>query len=224
LPYAGIDLTAGRRASDLAGLEDSGAAVAFGQAVTDDEIVEMLRRWGARIVAIDSPMGFPAGMCCLEASCACTPIHPGTGRSAERALAALGIACFWTTKRSIIKSMIYRAMILKTHLEDAGYIVLEVFPYASKRILLGRRLPRKSLPAGIDSLLEGARGLLPDCAWPDPWSPGHDQLDALFCAITARLYALGETENLGAADEVPIVVPRSSPILVRDTTAGSPGY
>jgi predicted nuclease with RNAse H fold len=223
-PYVGIDLTAGRRASDLAGLDARGATVIFGQAVTDDEIAEMLHLWGARIVAIDSPMGLPAGLCCLETSCACAPTHPGTGRSAERALAVRGIACFWTTKRTIIKAMVYRAIALKARLEEAGYTVLEVFPYASKRVLLGRRLPRKNLPAGIECLVAGVRALLPGCAWPDPWAPGHDQLDALFCAMTARLYVLGETEELGETDEVPIVVPRLASSPAPDTTAASPGY
>jgi predicted nuclease with RNAse H fold len=158
-------------------------------------------------------MGLPAGLCCLETTCDCQPLHTGTGRSAERELARLGIACFWTTKRTIIKSMIYRAIALKACLEAQGYTVLEVFPYATKRILLGRGLPRKSRPAGLERLVDGARALLPACRWPEPWTPGHDQLDALYCAMTARLYARGETEALGEADEVPIIVPRLSGLV-----------
>jgi predicted nuclease with RNAse H fold len=126
-------------------------------------------------------------------------------------LAQRGIACFWTTKRTIIKSMIYRATALKRQLEREGYSVLEVFPYATKRILLGRALPRKTRPEGLARLVEGAQTLLPSVRWPDPWTPGHDQLDALYCAITARLHARGETEALGDVDEVPIIVPRVNP-------------
>jgi predicted nuclease with RNAse H fold len=148
-------------------------------------------------------------LCCLEESCGCLAKEAGTGRSAERALAERGISCFWTTKRTIIKTMIYRAMALKTRLESDGYTVLEVYPYATKRILLGRRLPRKNRPEGLSHLVSGARGLLPQCLWPEDWKPTHDALDALYCAITARMFALGETESLGNADEVPLVVPRA---------------
>jgi predicted nuclease with RNAse H fold len=208
LPFVGIDLTAGRRATDLAAIDAGGRHVAFSTCRTDDEIVDALTAFGARIVAIDSPMGLPAGLCCLEESCRCTPMHAGTGRSAERALATRGIPCFWTTKRTIIKPMVYRAIALKDRLEAADLTVLEVYPFATKRILLGRDLPRKSRPLGLARLIDGARGLLPRCTWPDSWTPSHDQLDALYCAITARLYAQGATEALGDPDEVPIIVPR----------------
>jgi predicted nuclease with RNAse H fold len=104
--------------------------------------------------------------------------------------------------------MVYRAIRLRARLQTAGYVVLEVYPYASKRILLGRRLPRKMSPEGLALLREGARRLLPRCRWPEPWAPSHDQLDALYCAITALLYDRGETEALGDPEEVPIIVPR----------------
>jgi predicted nuclease with RNAse H fold len=213
LPNAGIDLTAGKRVSDIAALDLAGGRVAFMTALTDDDILDVLSRVGAEVVAIDSPMGLPAGLCCLEETCSCAPVDGAVGRSAERVLIKRGIPCFWTTKRTIIKSMIYRAIPLKSRLESEGYTVLEVFPYAVKRVLLGRRLPRKSLPDGIAHLVLGARGLLPDCCWPEPWAPGHDQLDALYCAITARLFTLGQTEALGDPAEVPIIVPSGSAAL-----------
>ncbi|HZT07472.1 MAG TPA: DUF429 domain-containing protein [Chloroflexota bacterium] len=206
-PFVGVDLTADARPTDLAALNRGGTVVSFSQAVTDDELSEALRGLGARVAAVDSPMGLPAGLCCLEESCACAPTG-GTGRSAERELAKLGIPCFWTTKRSIIKRMVYRAIRLKSRWEDEGIEVIEVFPYAVKRIMLGRALPKKSTPDGVARLVAGARAALPECRWPDYWAPGHDQLDALYCAITARLYALGETEALGDPAEVPIIIPR----------------
>src|ERR671933_671126 len=98
-PFVGIDLTAGRRPSDVAALDLSGEDVVFAQGVTDDELTALLHELAAEIVAVDSPMGLPAGLCCLEESCACLPTG-GTGRSAERELARRGIACFWTTKRT----------------------------------------------------------------------------------------------------------------------------
>lgn len=211
LPFVGIDLTAGVRATDVAALNRGGTTVRFDSVRTDDEIVAIVRRSQGRIVAIDSPMGFPAGLCCLEASCACFPSTGQTGRSAERELARRGIPCFWTTKKTIIKTMIYRAIALKQRLEAEGSVVLEVYPYAVKRVLLGRDLPRKSSAAGLARLVTGAQSLLPDCQWPGDWSPSHDQLDALFCAMTARLFSAGQTELLGDISEVPIVLPYAPP-------------
>src|SRR5262249_31571897 len=147
-----------------------------------------------------------AGLCCLEAACDCMPTG-GAGRSAERELAKLGIPCFWTTKRTIIKSMIYRAIGLKARWEAAGLEVLEVFPYAVKRILIGRDLPRKNTPDGIARLVGGAHLALPGGRSPEPWTPSHDQPHRPYCAITARLHALGQTELLGDPNEVPIVIP-----------------
>ena len=209
LPYVGVDLTAGGRVSDLAALDLAGERVGFPSVLTDDDLLAALAELGAAVVAVDSPLALPTGFCCLEESCSCAPVDGAVGRSAERALIKLGIPCFWTTKRTIIKSMIYRAIALKARLERNGYTVLEVFPYAVKRILLGPELPRKSLPEGVQRLMIGAQVLLPDCRWPEPWAPGHDQLDALYCAITARLFALGETEALGDPAEVPIIVPKA---------------
>ncbi len=208
-PYVGVDLTAGGRVSDVAALDLAGQRVAFATALTDVELLAVLAELRAAVVAVDSPMALPMGYCCLEESCACGPVDGAVGRSAERALIKLGIPCFWTTKRTIIKRMIYRAMGLRIRLEAAGYTPLEVFPYAVKRMLLGPRLPRKNRPEGVAYLVAGARSLLPACRWPEPWRPGHDQLDALYCAMTARLFALGATDALGDAAEMPIIVPKA---------------
>lgn len=205
-----MDLTAGKRVSDVAALDLAGERVAFTTALTDDDLLRALADFGAEIVAVDSPMALPRGLCCLEETCSCAAPDGAVGRSAERALIKRGIPCFWTTKRTIIKSMVYRAMDLKVRLEAEGYTPLEVFPYAVKRVLLGRKLPKKTLPQGIQALVDGARSVLPNCCWPDSWAPGHDQLDALYCALTARLFALGQTEALGDPGELPIIVPRDA--------------
>src|SRR2546423_390917 len=91
-PFIGIDLTAGKRPSDVAGLTVSGRAK-FAASVTNGEIVHLMRGRGGQFVAIDSPMGFPAGLCCREEPCDCAPADGLTGRSAERELAKLGIPC-----------------------------------------------------------------------------------------------------------------------------------
>ncbi|MBI2315510.1 MAG: DUF429 domain-containing protein [Betaproteobacteria bacterium] len=124
-PYVGVDLTAGARPTDVAGLNEAGTSIRFERIGADAELLDLVADIGARAIAIDSPMGLPRGMCCLEEPCPCAPLDAGTGRSAERALAAMGVSCFWTTKRTIIKPMIYRAIALRDRLTAAGYATLE---------------------------------------------------------------------------------------------------
>ncbi|HEY3116928.1 MAG TPA: DUF429 domain-containing protein [Chloroflexota bacterium] len=218
-PFIGIDLTAGKRPSDVAGLTQSGRAK-FLTSTTNAEIVRSVHALGGQIVAVDSPMGFPVGLCCLEETCECAPLDGLTGRSAERELAQLGISCFWTTKRTIIKAMIYRAIELKAALEASGCIVLEVYPYAVKRLLLGKPLPKKSTELGLARVVAGAREHLPGFRQPAGWQPTHDQLDALFCAITAQLHAAGQTQSLGDPSEVPIIIPRVPEVGTRALPGG----
>src|SRR5690349_10986280 len=146
--YAGIDLTFGRRPAAAAALAEGLAWHELAMPGSDEELVEFVRRHGARIVGIDAPLSLPAGLCCLEAACACGSSGPGSGRECERALARLGIGCYFTTKRSIIKEMVYRGMRLKRRLEAEGLAVIEVYPYASKVRLFGKPLPRKSSAQG----------------------------------------------------------------------------
>ena len=76
----------------------------------DSDILALAEKWRPSVVAIDSPLGFPKGMCCLEESCPCRSVHNFKGRVCERELLARGISLYITTKRSFIKPMIYRAI------------------------------------------------------------------------------------------------------------------
>jgi predicted nuclease with RNAse H fold len=201
--FVGIDLTAGARPSAAAALSDNLSLAALELLRSDEELREFASRHGAEIVAIDAPLSLPRGQCCLEPRCGCQSAGPGQGRACERALSRLGIGCYYTTKRSIIKTMVYRGMRLKAALEGSRVAVLEVYPYATKVRTLGRPLPRKSSAAGrayfaaaLSQLLGQELGLL-----------DHDQADALFCAYTAWLHARGRTEALGSLGEGQIHIP-----------------
>ena len=118
----------------------------------------------------------------------------------------MGIGCFWTTKRSIIKAMIYRAMELRASLEDQGMEVLETYPYASKVRLFGKPLPKKSTPHGLAYLRDRLVVLMPTL---EPWAESldHDLCDALAIAYTALLHHRGRTEVLGHPQEGALVMP-----------------
>jgi uncharacterized protein len=195
--FVGIDLTAGPRLTAVAALEENLAINELALLGSNDELLEFARRSHASVVAIDAPLGLPRGMCCLDLECDCQSSVSSSGRECERALSRLGIGCYYTTKRSIIKAMVYRGMRLKAALEADGRTVLEVYPYASKVRLLGRPLPRKSSPEGRQYLAEALGRLLGT----EVGSLDHDRADALFCAYTGALYSKGLTEALGNVDE-----------------------
>ena len=207
--FLGIDLTgSGRRPSAYALLDDDGDVLDLGYLGDDAEILRLVERRAPRFVALDAPFGLPRGLCCLEERCPCSPESPQPGRACERELASrYGIPCFWTTKRTIIKAMVYRAIALRAALEERGAEVLETYPYAIKVRLFGRHLPKKSTREGVAYLRRRLLALLPSLA---PWveTLGHDLCDAVVAAHAAVLHHRGDTEVLGDPSEGAMVIPR----------------
>jgi predicted nuclease with RNAse H fold len=206
--YLGIDLTSSvRRASAYAVLRDDGSLAGVGAAREDAELLVLTGRWRPRVVAMDAPLSLPRGLCCLEEACPCRPVAPDGLKAAERELFQQGISLYATTKRSIIKPMIYRAMGLRRTLEERGITVIEVYPYAAKVHLWGKGMPKKTTPAGRQWLRERLEGLVPGLREHEE-RLGHDQLDAIVAAHTAYLYDCGQAEGVGDPDEGLIWVPR----------------
>jgi len=199
----GLDLTAGGRPAAAAALAGDLSHHELALLDTDEDILAFTRDYGARLVTIDAPLGLPTGQCCLEDACDCRPEQPGSGRECERALSRLGIGCYYTTKRSIIKAMVYRGLRLQDALRANGCGVLEVYPYASKVRLFGKPLPNKHTPAGKAFMQAGLSRLLGTDIGP----LDHDSTDALLCGYTGWLHARGLTEALGSATEGQIHIP-----------------
>lgn len=205
--YLGLDLTASPfRSSGFAVLGDGALLLAVGWVGSDQEILALADRWQPCLVAIDAPLSLPAGLCCLEESCACQPQAADGLKAAERDLIARGFGLFRTGKRSIIKDMVYRAVGLRRALEERGWTVIEVYPYASKVALWGKPIPRKTRVSGRiwlrDKLAERVFGLREHSG-----PLGHDQLDALVGAYTAYLYHQGRAAALGDPAEGLIYLP-----------------
>jgi predicted nuclease with RNAse H fold len=220
--YLGIDPTsAPRRPSAFAVLDDQGSLRDAGLVGDDDDILALARRWRPRYLAIDAPLSLPEGMCCLEESCPCTPASPDGLKAAERALLKEGIGLFRTTKRSIIKAMVTRAIGLRRSLQQRGHAVMEVYPYASKVRLFGRPIPKKTTKAGRQWLRHRLEDLVPGLsALRTPplrmaereheGRLGHDELDAIVAAYTAYLSGQGRAEAVGDSREGVIYVPKAS--------------
>ena len=215
-PVVGIDLTSSEsKSTACAVLDSSGALMALTKLLTDTEIIEFVREHRPAVVAIDSPLGLPRGMDCLEEAHDCESVHSFKGRQCERELMSAGIPLYFTTKRSIIKRMVYRAIALAERLRscdgtEAATIspdVIEVYPYASKVALLGRKIPRKTTPQGLAFLTGALTALVPGLARTDV-ELDHDLLDAVTAAHTAHLYRNGQTMSFGIEEEARIHAPR----------------
>ena len=184
--FMGVDLTSSyKKATACAVLGPSASLTYLGFKLTDDDILELAQKTGATSVGIDAPLGFPRGMDCLEESCKCTSVHPFGGRLCERALVDRGISLYFTTKKSFIRPMIYRARRLANRLREQGRTVLEVYPFASKVYLFGKPIPSKTKPEGVAFLRERLRPLIGGLdAWERAlesweWELDHDLCDAI---------------------------------------------
>ena len=209
MKVVGLDLTTSpEKATAFAVLTKEMDIVAEGFVNRDEEVIALAAEQRADLVAVDARLSLPLCLCCLEEDCNCRPVSPRKGRQCERELSALGIGCYYTTKRSIIKGMVYRAIALKEKLEGRGFAVVEVYPYASKVRLFGK-LPRKTTVAGRRALQERLRRLIPAIPSPQKSLLFHDALDALLAAYTGVLYIEGQTEALGDPAEGLLHIPLS---------------
>jgi len=205
--FLGIDLTSKEaKPSACLGLDNELKLIYHGLLNRDSDILQIVNRFQFDLIAIDAPLSLPKGLCCLEEGCSCQPISEAKGRNCERELARLGIPCYFTTKKSIIKAMVYRGIGLKTKLESEGYKVIEVYPYASKLRLFGKNIPKKTTPTGLAFLKQYICQLLPNIT-PDVDGFKHDMCDAAIAAYTAFLCSQGKTELCGEPEEGTICLP-----------------
>lgn len=203
----GIDLTSGNKPSACIGMTLDGSICYFGTlSKLSVQFVEEIKKEGVSLIAMDAPLGFPRGMCCLEESCNCSPLE-GNGRQCERELTRMGIPSYYTTKRSIIKEMIYVGIRLKNHFESLGFNVIEIYPYATKVMLFGKNLPKKTTREGLVTLRKLLVGLLPN-SYNLIEGFNHDFCDAVLAAYTGLLYLQGKTIEVGCREESTIVIPK----------------
>jgi len=204
--FLGIDLTSSpRKRSACVGLASDLDLVFAGSLRHDTDMLAAAICERPRLVAIDAPLSLPEGLCCLEERCGCEPSRLN-GRECERTLAGLGIPCYFTTKRSIIKQMVYRGIALKSLLAEREIEVIEVYPYATKVRLWGKPIPRKGRREGLDFMQTKLVDVMPSLA---PYVAGfdHDLCDAALAAYTACLQAEGRAEAVGSPGEGLIWIP-----------------
>jgi len=193
----GIDMTQSVKPCSLVVLKNK--EVGEVKDIADDkEIVKFTFSEHPKVVAIDSPLFLPNGLCCLESEsvCKCTPISSAKGRICERLLSKRGISSYYTTKKTFIKRMIYRSIELKRQFERQGLEVIEIYPYASWMTLFGK-LPKKTTPEGLSARKDKLQTVLTNMALVRT----HDQADAAIAAYTGYLYAIREAQGVGDVSE-----------------------
>lgn len=170
---------------DLAGVphRETGVAVLRGgrlelltKAGDDEEVMDFARRAGRRgVVAITAPLTRPLGRCCLDDDCPCRT-DPGTrSRQLERDLARMGVA---TLATALIKILARRGARIAAALRDEGYETLEVYPFATLK-LLGLPATGKKTVAGRRRIRRALKPLVPGL---DRQHASDHRLDAIVCA------------------------------------------
>ncbi len=195
---------------DLAGVEhrETGVAILRGgrlehltSASDDDEILALARsagRWGT--VAINAPLTRPLGRCCLDDDCRCR-IDPGTrSRQLERELGRMGIP---TLATALIKVLARRGERIAAAMAELGHQPLEVYPYATLR-LLGLPARGKKTAVGRRRIQRALKAMVPGLNHP---GASEHQLDSVVCALTALLWRQGRTRTVGRPDEGLMVIP-----------------
>lgn len=192
--YLGVDLTSSAaRPSGYAVLDKQARLRAVGLVTTDEEVLSLASRWRPRLVALDAPLSWPTAI-------------ESKGRLCELQLAHEGIGTFRTTRRTIIRALVDRAIPLATAIRSEGFEVIEIYPYGSKVRLFGRGIPKKTTTEGRAWLRRRLEALIPNLAG-HQGSLNHDELDAVVAAYTALLHDRGLAEEVGDAAEGVICLP-----------------
>ena len=204
----GVDLrSVARRSSTVLSLDEEKRMVTCDRFGKNSELLCLAALLQPTVIAIGSPLTLPSGLCCSDPACDCTLALPDAkGRHCELELSRIGIGRFFTNKWSIVRDLINRGVKLKYQLNELGFKVIEVYPYATKVLLFGDTLPRKKsgdylniLKERVTSVIEGFQGC----------SDGLDQntCNAALNAYIGLLYLQHRTDSLGDSREGMLVIP-----------------
>ena len=205
----GVDLrSSARRPSTWATLQEDSVVTNIGNFRSDKDLLELAEEHQPDLIAIGTPLTLPEGLCCLETSCDCRPVSAQKkGRQLELELSRIGISCFFTSKGSIIRNLIYRGINLHANLKNRGYGVIEVYPHASKVVLFGDRVPPKNSNRSLTFMQEKLPTVVQGL---DPFLESVDRsgCDALINAYTALLHWQKATDVLGYPQEGQLALPK----------------
>jgi predicted nuclease with RNAse H fold len=213
MAFLGVDLRSSpKHSSAVVALNHQSEMICSETFRTDVDLLEIAKYQNPELIAIGTPLGLPVGLHCLETSCSkCSGKMPQRkGRQLEQELAQMGISCFFTSKGSIIRPLIYRGIRLSDQLRGLGFDVIEVYPYATKVILFGDNVPSKSSPKNLPFMKERLPSLIPGLETCIDTLDSRT-CDALISAYTALLHSRNRTDLLGNAEEGLLALPKLFP-------------
>lgn len=190
--FVGIDL--GASAIHAVALEDSlelfGATVLPPENIAD--LINLVH--GAKCIAIDAPSALSTAPHLDDMTLS---VKFRSGRCAEIALGREhGLWVPWVTPSAAADAAAWMTLGLRLYeeLASAGHRLIEVYSHAGFFALAGRKLPKKSTPAGILA----RAGLLQE-AGINPiglTASSHDALDAAVAALTAHRAHFGTARQV----------------------------
>ena len=107
---------------------------------------------------------------------------------------------------ALIKILARRGARIAAALHELGYEPLEVYPFATLR-LLGLPWRGKRTPTGRHAIYRGLRPLVPGLRHP---RASEHQLDAVVCALTAQLWRERRTQAVELPEEGQMIIPDTS--------------
>ena len=214
--FIGLDPSGSdNRASGIAVLDSAKKVVLLQRWFTLEELEQLLTSFPPEqsLIGIDGPLQPPHELqrCCFRPGHTCThqQTTPYRGRYGEYQLIRLGFPCFPTSKNSFLKEWVTRCFDLNDWLQARGYSPLEVFPYATRRILfptLSGKKQQRSFRRALQEKLQEAGIRFPETSR----IYTHDELDALLAAFTAFLHKQGNSRRLGNEKDGWIIIPREA--------------
>jgi len=189
--YIGIDLAGSpRRPSGICILDDEMNVQTF-LAYSDHEIVKIVEDTKPSVIAIDAPLFLPKGRKSLSER---ENVHL---RSCDRELLRMRIKFFPITLGPM-RMLTERGIKLRIMLEGLGYKVIETYPGAAQDIL---GIPRKKDLIGLEN------GLIKIGIKMKKRNLSGDELDAITCALVAKMYFENKYTALGIPDEGYMILP-----------------
>jgi predicted nuclease with RNAse H fold len=213
--FVGLDPSAGpSKSSGICLLNETKKIEYLGHWNHQEEILEILMSVSGKpsIIGIDGPLRLPheLDLCCfteLNSQCDHKQTTPYKGRYCEYLLIKKGYRCFLTSKNSFVKSWVRRCLALQNFLRHHLFETIEVFPYATRRILFPHITGKKHSLPFRENLLQSL------IDWGIQFSGkagcfSHDELDALLAAVTVYLHHQNQIEMIGDDRDGYIVIPK----------------
>jgi predicted nuclease with RNAse H fold/dephospho-CoA kinase len=197
----GIDLT-GSEARPTGWCFLDGSHVVTSTIRSDSEIIQTTLGCQPDLISIDSPLCLPFGR---QTAFDDDPTRDKFGimRQCERELKRRGINVYPSLLPSMQK-LTARGIELAAEFRKLGIPVIESYPGAAQDIM---RIPRKG--AGEEWLRLGLSEFgISGCY--ETTKVTHDELDAITSAIVGTFHLANLSEELGSANEAPLVIPKLS--------------